>query len=264
MSSNNFSVEVIAEGVAKFKKDDFNYVSIKHKSNFKLKFTNNRDTPADAILTIEGVNNGTYRVPSHGSLTAERPSGAKKLFVALVEDTKESNSAGITTGDKDNGLITVKFVPEKDKYQKVRNLCHTNINNAITDKSSENCYTLSNECHIESTRTKCHLESARYEKYDECCESVEVSPKKSIFGRLADAFKTNEPKVQSEVNYKGVGIALGGESSQTFIDVPLITDVDELNVTTIKIRLVSPAEPEYISVRKAGNLANPKDPPRLN
>lgn len=113
MHSSNFFLEVIAPGAKYFNRAGLSHVSIAHKSNFKLKLSNNRDTPADASVFVQGIDSGIFRVPANDSIIIDRPSDNSQLFIALVEDIPEAVREGILSKADNNGKIVVTFAPEK-------------------------------------------------------------------------------------------------------------------------------------------------------
>ncbi len=110
ITSGRFSVQVVAPG-AQLHGDQ--YVALRHETEYSLRFTNNCSQKTDAELMINEKPMGKFRVPSHSSVTIERPAGEQRKFTFLKEDSPEAVQAGTVKGASQNGTITVIFYPEK-------------------------------------------------------------------------------------------------------------------------------------------------------
>ncbi len=110
MEKNDFSVDIV--GYPTFPKNGYKYIALPHETEYKLRLSNKRNTRCDVQVKIDGRIIGTFRVNALESMIIERPADNDRKFVFLKENTKESLSAGIVTGNNNNGLIEVTFTPE--------------------------------------------------------------------------------------------------------------------------------------------------------
>lgn len=141
---NGFSVKIIGNGVDFFKKNDFNYFAVPHKGEYKIKLTNQRETKADAVVTVDGEEVGTWRVNPYSSITLERPANINRKFIFVAENSKIGRSTGVTPNSYNNGIISVIFKPAKKHFRSFWGNMRGAMENEIqfdcdTDSIYKNC-----------------------------------------------------------------------------------------------------------------------------
>ncbi len=120
---NNYLVEVLINdnnghfweniSVANhFVENDHKYYSLHHGSEYKVKMTNNTGNRVNALLKIDGVRMGKWRVDPYSDVIIERPADNQRKFTFVKENSWEASSGNVIRGSDDNGLIEVTFVPE--------------------------------------------------------------------------------------------------------------------------------------------------------
>jgi len=109
MRVGNFCV-LIPEGREK----DSGHVCLAHGQVYKLQLQNLwRDRACDAEITIDGKDQGGFRINAGCNITLERPSGDTGRFTFYRESSDDAGAAGVASvANADRGLITVRFRPE--------------------------------------------------------------------------------------------------------------------------------------------------------
>ena len=111
MRIGNYNAE-IQPGTA----DDRGYVAIKMidgKAPFTLKLTNHSSQKSKVNIHIHGLDQGTWVLMPHQVSILERPIHIAEKFCAYAVGSEGGNAIGLTTGDPNNGLISIIFTPEK-------------------------------------------------------------------------------------------------------------------------------------------------------
>lgn len=96
--------------------DDRGYVAIKMtegKAPFTLKLNNYSDRKSKVNIHIHGLDQGTWVLMPHQVSILERPVHIVEKFCAYAVGSEGGNAIGLTTGDPNNGLISITFMPEK-------------------------------------------------------------------------------------------------------------------------------------------------------
>jgi hypothetical protein len=96
--------------------DDRGYVAIKMtegKAPFTLKLNNYSDRKSKVNIHIHGLDQGTWVLMPHQVSILERPVHIAEKFCAYAVGSEGGNAIGLTTGDPNNGLISITFMPEK-------------------------------------------------------------------------------------------------------------------------------------------------------
>lgn len=88
------------------------YVQMQHNTEYKLHLLNSGSEDADATITIDGTDVGTFRIAKHSRAIIGRPVHAQRNFLFLKAGTSEAQQAGLQVNNS-LGLITVKFIPAK-------------------------------------------------------------------------------------------------------------------------------------------------------
>ena len=107
MYLNRFSVQV-----EKGRETDNGYVELRHNTEYALRLRNDRNVAADAVVRIDGLEIGTWRIPAHQSILIERPANVDRKFTFYKLGSVEGNQAGLER-NSDLGLISVDFIPAK-------------------------------------------------------------------------------------------------------------------------------------------------------
>src|SRR5690348_10484827 len=89
------------------------YIPLDNGSNYKIRLSNKHEYRCDAEVTIDGEDIGTFRLKPYQTSTIERPGDVAKKFTFYRETSGVAQRAGVTEGKEENGLIQVRFIPEK-------------------------------------------------------------------------------------------------------------------------------------------------------
>jgi hypothetical protein len=96
--------------------DDRGYVAIKMiegRASFTLKLSNHSDRKSKVNIHIHGLDQGTWVLMPHQVSILERPVHIAEKFCAYAVGSEGGKAIGLTTGDPNNGLISITFTPEK-------------------------------------------------------------------------------------------------------------------------------------------------------
>jgi hypothetical protein len=96
--------------------DDRGYVAIKMiecRAPFTLKLINHSDRKSKVNIHIHGLDQGTWVLMPHQASILERPIHIAEKFCAYTVGSEGGKAIGLTTGDPNNGLISITFTPEK-------------------------------------------------------------------------------------------------------------------------------------------------------
>jgi|WetSurSiteA1Bulk_404760.scaffolds.fasta_scaffold86908_1 hypothetical protein len=107
MYLNQFSVRVVG-GIEK----NNGYVEMRHNLQYSISLRNDRWIACDAVVTIDGKEVGTWRIPSRSQITIDRPANDSGKFTFFEVNSKKGRKAGLIDGDSNNGLVSVQFIPE--------------------------------------------------------------------------------------------------------------------------------------------------------
>jgi len=123
--SNGFSMGIIANNLSvygdksgeipleKIVYKNSHFYSLPENSEYKIKLGNNNFMRVDAHVWIDGIKIGVWRINPESSIIIDKTTKGNKKFILMKEGTQDAIVAGIRSGAFDNGLITVKFIPEK-------------------------------------------------------------------------------------------------------------------------------------------------------
>lgn len=96
--------------------DEHGYVAMTMKdgrSPFSLKLINNSSQKSKVNVRMHGIDQGTWVLMPHQVASLERPVHIAEKFCAYAIGSEGGNAIGLTTGEPNNGLITITFKPEK-------------------------------------------------------------------------------------------------------------------------------------------------------
>lgn len=129
---NGFSVSVRSPYASRIYKNGYNYIALKHNTEYSLELQNNTNNRCDAVVTIDGRSVGKFRINSYSGIVVERPVTKHQKFVFLRESSGDAYRAGITEGKYANGSVSITFYPEMHKfhsridYDRARGFPYTN------------------------------------------------------------------------------------------------------------------------------------------
>lgn len=143
---NGFSIDILGDYITHFRKSEYNYYSLPHLCEYRIKLTNNRSTRCNAEVFIDGESVGTWRIDSFDNIIIERPANINRRFIFVEERSSIATQAGIYQNKHDNGLISVVFEPEKPNdsfysagsYSPLYN-SFSNYNSTLQSNQSFNC-----------------------------------------------------------------------------------------------------------------------------
>lgn len=120
MHRRGFGVEVLSHfgrSVTPVIRGSDYYFPLPHRSEYKLRLTNDTSARADARVELDGKEVGLWRVPPGGhrnSITVERPVGIPQRFTFVAEESRIAERAGVEEGRSENGLLKVTFYAERE------------------------------------------------------------------------------------------------------------------------------------------------------
>jgi len=224
---NGFSINIINDAVNHFKRDEHNYYSLPHLTEYKIALSNNRSTRCDAEVFVDGLSVGTWRIDQYETITIERPADVNRKFIFAAESSPLARQLGVQKNSYDNGLIKVIFRPEKinicrfSEYPYISTPTFYNPSDVTFGEFSQS-YTNSNYSMNDSNQSK----SMRG------CESV-----------------SNECNFIGSDSLSSGATILGSGTDQYFNEATPLTEIDNKNITTINIRLVVAKNQPYVSLK---------------
>lgn len=114
MQLNKFSI-----GIQNGVETSQGYVRMRHNSEYQIRLGNDDNVVADAIVKIDGIEIGVWRIPANRNITIERPANVDRKFTFYKLGSSEGDQAGLERNN-DLGLISVDFIPAKSIYQNLR------------------------------------------------------------------------------------------------------------------------------------------------
>jgi hypothetical protein len=191
-------------------------------STFMIVLKNGNNTPCEAEVTLDGKQQGTWVMKPHEQCILERPTHKKQLFTFVFVE-KHGAAAGLTAGSPTNGLVSVKFTPEKKKPTFSFGF------GARTAEGCEGCEDMDGD--------------------DDVCE---MAPAGFSFGIKR---RSGESRGATR-SYKEGGTCLTGSSSQQFNSVKGL-DLDHEAARSLHLRLVG-KEPDSNSITPLTDCRGPR------
>jgi len=115
------------------------YVELGDGQAYTLRLSNNHGSPCDATLTVDDEEIGTLRIKAYGQIDIDGPPNDGRRFTFYRAGTLKGSAAGIETGKKSNGVISVTFIPAYPIY--TRGACLLkNTNHADGDCMAQDCF----------------------------------------------------------------------------------------------------------------------------
>jgi hypothetical protein len=247
---NGYELDIIATSANNFNKNSFDYVSLQHKAEYKVKLVNTKSTNCDVQLYIDNDHIGTWRLKPYQTATIERPANVSRKFTFLKETSSEASSTGIVAGSNNNGLVKAIFTPEKAYDYTLYNECMMDsCNSSFESLPKKKSMLQSNFCNTDMLYRN-GLEKAP--SLDSYSSTNSVSERQ--------LYRSGSVKPQS---MSAGATSLGAHSGQTFTTVGALTSIDTANITTLNLRLVvdDSWESAYVPLKSA-SLSNP-EPPRF-
>jgi hypothetical protein len=227
MYLNQFSVRVIG-GIEK----NNGYVEMRHNLQYSISLRNDRYTNCDAVVTIDGKEVGTWRIPSRSQITIDRPANDSGIFTFFEVGSKKGRKAGLVEGDPKNGLISVRFIPERQ---------YANISWVTTYPDLEPRPLTGNQYYDTNWNTGTFGDTTG--TFAEPCSVITCSNSVSDRG-------------SSSTSYSAGGTGLSGQSDQIFGSAPVISR-NYAESVTVNLRLVSSKS----KVRQLRPISSPIPPP---
>lgn len=118
---NDYTIEIItgnqgfwdsSEKIDHFNNEGHTYYSLHHGDEYKVKITNNTNDRVNALLKIDGVVMGKWRVGPYSDVIIERPADNQRKFTFVKENSWEAEQGSVIRGSDTNGLVEVTFIPE--------------------------------------------------------------------------------------------------------------------------------------------------------
>lgn len=113
-TDNGFGLDILSSRQVGIKRGG--YFILPNNSQYFIKLTNHRATPADAQVRVDGKEIGVFRIPARGHITIKRPAGMDRALIFVSESSPAAWQAGVRKGRFENGVVQVTFVPEKIRY----------------------------------------------------------------------------------------------------------------------------------------------------
>lgn len=126
---------------------DNGYVKMQHNAQYSVVLKNDHNLRCQARVVIDGKEIGTFRLDAYQNMTLERkPGGDHGKFTFFKEGTAEASQAQVASGNPNNGLVSVAFVPEKriDYNMKVAYASPITLDSVNYRGSSAGSFTASN------------------------------------------------------------------------------------------------------------------------
>jgi hypothetical protein len=226
---NQFGLSIISNDVKHIIKNNgkYHYFSLPNFSTYQIKLINNKGSRCDAIVSIDGENIGTWRIPSFSAITIQRPANINRKFVFVKEKSYTAKYTDIEANDPNNGLITVIFKPEAE------HLCPYQVPDYI--------------------RTPTFYEKWNYGS-DDIYDSIRQPAKEDDTSLYLNSSGIQNREMginKSNSGYHNGATILGAGTDQNFNISSRIYKYDYSNITTINIRLIVGPRSEYLSIKQA-------------
>lgn len=120
MSKGNYRVDIISGGWPvdpKYIKGE-RYIPLEDGAEYKIRMVNDSDRRVNAYVTIDANFVGSFRIDDRDDFIIERPGTDRgnKKFVFVKAKGFTARISGVDSQKEENGLISVRFVPEKRSY----------------------------------------------------------------------------------------------------------------------------------------------------
>jgi hypothetical protein len=287
--NNGFGVKIITNtDQDKLKRDDYNYVALRNNTEYKLQLINDRDTDAMAEVFIENDQIGIWFIPSRGNVIIDRPANISRKFTFFRETDSRARSAGVISGDSNNGLIKVIFYPKKQLYLNMstasRNSPYISSNIPRSPRSPRSSMsfpsvapTLANAPYMSSNIARSPRSSMSFPSVAPTLASApSLTP---LMNNERSLSSYNQENFAPSTQYQSGATILGRESYQSFGSMRRFSndEIDWSNKTEIILRLVikpdsfistvqsySPGQwnKEFISVNSSRGMSS--IPPRID
>lgn len=234
------------------------HVKLRDGDDYKISLQNTLGVKVDARIKLDGVSVGTVQLGPKSSCEVDRPTfkEVKGKFYFYKEGTEKAIKAKVQSGLIKNGEVEVTFVLEKERTVFACKssdgpswFCRDRSTYISPFGSSGDRYTGGPEWLCGSNQTQ------------SCASSNEVCAQSSSSKGLDPymGFMTDESVKSSGKLYSGATV-LGKASSQKFVDVPAVTDVD-FETTMILCLVVEAGSEEPVAVTHYFNNTDFSQPP---
>jgi hypothetical protein len=243
VKQNDYMIEILRGGnsfnfwgnnidkVDHFTDNGHTYYSLAHGSEYKVKMTNNTFQKVNALLKIDGVLMGKWRIDPFTSVIIERPVDNQRKFTFVDENSWEARDGNVVRGINENGLVEVTFFPEL--------------------KSSFYSDTFKRSDTLEYRFNRYH--NLHKEEYDNTL--VDRNPYKKE--------DSSDNFISFTNSYSAGATVLGDDSWQSFGQASKIHE-DHARKVTKRLRLViSNRRKPFISIRSGSEIRDDPVPPRF-
>jgi hypothetical protein len=261
VTTNDFSVNIIAPSANSFRKNGGDYCSLKHREEYKLKLSNNRNTKCDAEVFIDNETVGIWRIGSNDSIIIERPVKINRKFTFLKENSIEARQSGISSGLSYNGLVKIVFKPEVKRFYDFSFLNYGSTDEPYNSRGAT--YDIDNNISLfKNSGLNKYSKSKSTEQLFDCANSADNCFNDVIYEKSPNILTS----FSSAPTFSSGATTLGDISHQEFNMLDTITDIDHANITTIHLRLVysDGGQKPYISLKDMNYQFSNPVPPRIN
>lgn len=193
------------------------YVRIRHGQTYSISLRNHHNRVCDADVTIDGKSIGIFRIPTHATISLERPPNDTGRFTFYRLDSPEAAQVGLTNNDG-LGLISVTFTPEL--VREPRPLSPSTTWTATPKNLTSTYYT------GEVTNTSYHGATASFSSGTRSSDTVSTTS--TAGGQSVGSVASAAPG----------GTGLSGHSNQYYVNALPIT-YDYSQQVTINLRLIA-------------------------
>lgn len=222
---NGFGFSIISDDVTHLTRNQgkYHYFSIPNFSEYKIKLINNKEVRCDAVVSVDGENIGTWRVPAFDSITILRPANVNRKLIFVKEDSYTAKYAGVTKNDSNNGLITVVFKPELETIHPY-------------------------ESGFGYVRSPTFYDKWTY-GYDDSITKPPVPEQFPLYLNSSGTNTQNSGIKSVDSGYKTGATILGAGTDQNFSVSARIYQYDKDNITTLNARLIIKPKRPYVSLK---------------
>lgn len=118
LTNGDYSVSLIADNAKKYIIGGFPRIALPLRSKYKLKLYNKAPTRCDALVFIDDIFVGVWRIESGGSVIVDKPVQSGRDLVFGENDDDFVKADGNYKGTAEMGFIKVVFKPELETHQR--------------------------------------------------------------------------------------------------------------------------------------------------
>ena len=210
INAGDFSVTIHSQSVRKVNQHGYTYVALMHNTEYSLTLSNRSESRCDAHVNIDGRFVGVFRIEPYNNIFVERPIAHHRKFTFLQENSYSAEYDGVHPGRSTNGLVSVTFYPEKERY----------LGELVA--ATNNC----------AFGSRCSLRNESYTYGQKSLSSNNLS-------NIPHAYNFNmDTRTMGEGDFSTGATVLGNNSHQSFNFIHPLTDIDHMKQRTIHFRLI--------------------------